>query len=370
MGIKVGGRQNYDMDGLLKEIEQPQIKVVIYFFSVEYERFEPQKALKRAFPRAICIGASMYGGWCTVGVMKKGIVAMSLGADEVEEVFVTLKEGVKADPTKSARAAIDELKQKLGYRNINPDDYLGIVLFDGLSQGEIIMQELSLEARLNLPFVGGAAADEMSMIKTLVGLDEQLSPDGLVLLVMKMKIPFYYNHYVHLTPGTASMVVTKADAKQRIVWEINGEPAASYYANLVGVEQLDRLDFQVFAANSLGVISGNRVYCRSLNSLVEGRGLRFYCYIEAGTTLYLLKPGDIIADARNALQDASAYLSQLQGVILFSCAFRLLELKALNKIEAFNNVFKHLPFIGSTSYGEELFTHHNQTLTAIFFGRP
>ena len=369
MGIKVGSRPNYDMDGLLKEIEQPHIKVVIYFFSMEYERFEPQKALKRAFPQAICVGASMYGGWCSTGAMEKGIMALSLGADEVEEVFVTLKEGIKTDPAKTARAAIDELKQKLGYRNINPDDYLGIVLLDGLSLGEVVMQELSLEARLNLPFIGGAAADEMDFIKTLVGLDERLSSDGLVLLVMKMKIPFYYNHYVHLTPGTVSMVVTKADAKQRIVWEINGEPAVSYYAKLVGVG-VERLDIQVFANNPLGVVSGNTVYCRSVHSIAGGGGLRFYCYIEAGTTLHLLKQGDIIADARNALQDAASYLSELQGAILFSCAFRLLELKALNKIEAFNNVFKHLPFIGFTSYGEELFTHHNQTLTAIFFGRP
>ncbi|MDR2797157.1 MAG: FIST C-terminal domain-containing protein [Treponema sp.] len=370
MAIKVGSRQNYDMDGLLKEIEQPGIKVVLYFFSVEYERFEPHKALKRAFPQAICVGASMYGGWCTAGAMEKGIVALSLGADEVEEVFTTLKEGVKADPAQSARAAIDELKQKLGYRSINPNDYLGIILLDGLSRGEVVMQELSLEARLNLPFVGGSAADEMHFTKTLVGLDEQLSPDGLVLLVMKMKIPFYYNHYVHLIPGTVSMVATKVDAAQRIVWEINGEPAALYYANLVGVQSVDRLNRQVFATNPLGVVSGNMVYCRSVNGIFEGRGLSFYCYIEAGTTLYLLKPGDIVAHARSVLQDAASHLSQLQGAVLFNCAFRLLELKAFNKVEAFNNMFKHLPFIGFTCYSEELFTHHNQTLTAIFFGRP
>ena len=34
MAIKVAGRHNYDMDGLLKEIAQPGIKVVVYFFSV------------------------------------------------------------------------------------------------------------------------------------------------------------------------------------------------------------------------------------------------------------------------------------------------------------------------------------------------
>ncbi|MDR1986937.1 MAG: FIST C-terminal domain-containing protein [Treponema sp.] len=370
MGIKVGGRQTYDMDGLIKEIEQPQIKVVLYFFSVEYERFEPHKALKRAFPQALCVGASMNGGWCSAGAIEKGIVALSLGADEVEEVFVTFKEGIKADPTRSARAAIDELKQKLGYRSVNPDEYLGVVLVDGLGLGEVVMQELCLEARLNLPFVGGAAADELTFTRTLVGLDGQLSADGLVLVVMKMKIPFYYNHYIHHTPGTASMVATKVDTMQRIIWEFNGEPAASYYAKMVGLGSVDQLDSQIFSNNALGLVCGTNVYCRSLVGMVEGKGLKASCYIEAGTTLHLLKPGDIIAETRNALQDAESYLPQMQGAILFNCTLRLLELKALKKVGAFHNLFKHLPYIGFNSFGEELFTHHNQTLTAIFFGRP
>jgi methyl-accepting chemotaxis protein len=33
-------------------------------------------------------------------------------------------------------------------------------------------------------------------------------------------------------------------------------------------------------------------------------------------------------------------------------------------------VFKRQSFIGFNTYGEELFTHHNQTLTAVFFGTP
>jgi hypothetical protein len=367
--IKVGGRQSYDMDGLIKEIEQPRIKVVFCFFSVEYERFEPHKALKRAFPQAVCVVASVLGGWCTTGAVKKGVVALSLSTDEVEEVFSTLKEGVKADTAKSAGQAIEDIKRKIGYHSLDPDTYLGIVLSDGLGMGEEIMQVLSQDAGLNLPFVGGTAGDELSFTKTLVGLDNQLSADGLVLLVMKMKIPFYYNHYVHFTPTTTSMVVTKAEAKHRLIWEFNGEPAAPYYAKLVGVKSLDQLTDDVFGLNPLGVVSGNMVYCRTLTKVVEGRGLLSFCYIEAGTTLHLLKRGDIIADARRALQDGASYLPQVQGAILFNCAHRLLELQAIKKVEAFNDVFRSIPFIGLNVYGEDLFIHHTQTLTAIFFGR-
>jgi hypothetical protein len=59
---------------------------VVYLFSVELERFEPHKALKKAFPRAACIGASMIGGWCTTGASEKGI---NLHADAfIEKKYV------------------------------------------------------------------------------------------------------------------------------------------------------------------------------------------------------------------------------------------------------------------------------------------
>ena len=43
-------------------------------------------------------------------------------------------------------------------------------------------------------------------------------------------------------------------------------------------------------------------------------------------------------------------------------------MKEDRKVEAFNEAFAGMPFIGFNTYGEELFTHHNQTLTALFIG--
>jgi hypothetical protein len=43
-------------------------------------------------------------------------------------------------------------------------------------------------------------------------------------------------------------------------------------------------------------------------------------------------------------------------------------MKEERKLDAFNGVFSGMPFIGFNTFGEELFTHHNQTLTALFIG--
>ncbi|MDR0562698.1 MAG: hypothetical protein LBG73_08425, partial [Spirochaetaceae bacterium] len=78
MAIKTASRTQYDIEGIIKEINQPNVKAVVYFFSTEFERYKPQDALKQAFPGAVCIGSSMVGGYSNFGAMEKGVCAMSL----------------------------------------------------------------------------------------------------------------------------------------------------------------------------------------------------------------------------------------------------------------------------------------------------
>ncbi|MDR2865514.1 MAG: methyl-accepting chemotaxis protein [Spirochaetaceae bacterium] len=370
MAIKVASRTTPDIEGIIKEIDQSMIKVIIYFFSVEFERCEPQRALKKAFPAAVCIGSSMIGGWATKGAMEKGICAMSLSSDEVAEVFTSFKEGVKADPALVARGSINELKRKIGRGNVNPDEYLGLIFFDGLCLGEVIMKEFSLEKALNMAFVGGAAADELAFTRTLVGVDDRLSADGLAVMILKMKIPFFFNHYVHYLPTNTFFTVTKTESQKRIVWEINGESAASYYAKLIGVSDPGKLNLNHFGKNPIGVCIGESVYVRSPNAVIDGKGLQFYCYIEAGARVCLLRQGDSISNAQKALSESKEFLLDVQGALLFNCVLRYMEFKEQHKVDVFNTVFNKLNFIGLNTYGEELFTHHNQTLTAVFFGKP
>jgi hypothetical protein len=368
MAIKTASREKWDIDGIVSEIRQPDIQAIICFFSPAFEQYEPQKALKQAFPEAACIGASMIGGWSVQRALETGITAMSLSSDEVAEVFTAFQEGVKQDAAGAAKAAIAELKQKTNGAQIKFDEYLGLIFFDGMCLGELIMKEFAKEKSLNIAFVGGSAADELKFTKTLVGLDNRLSGDGLAVMILKMKIPFFINHYVHYIPTEKSFTITKADNQTRTIWEIDGEPAASFYAKQVGTD-VSRLDAGVFSKNPLGVINKDSTYVRSPRAVV-GDGLQFYCYIESGTQVHLLKQGDIIANAQASLAEAGTFLPGIQGGILCNCVLRYLELKETNKLDAFNNVFNKYSFIGFNTYGEELFTHHNQTLTAVFFGTP
>ena len=82
------------------------------------------------------------------------------------------------------------------------------------------------------------------------------------------------------------------------------------------------------------------------------------------------KPGPSEADSAKvkAVNEAREYLGTVSGAILFNCVLRYLEMKEEKKLDAFHKVFSEIPYVGFNTYGEELFTHHNQTLTALFLG--
>jgi len=368
MAVKVSSTQNWEFNNIIDEIGQPNIKIIIYFFSPSFEKYNPQKAFSEAFPGAVCIGASMCGGWSSKGAVKTGITVMSLSSDEVAEVFFTFQEGVKKDPINAAHNAIEDLKLKTSGEKINPDEYLGLILFDGLCLGELIMKEFTMEKGLNMVFTGGAAADELTFTKTTICAGEYISDDGLAAIILKMKIPFFYNHYVHYVQTDNSFTITRVEIMQRIAWEINGEPAAEFYAKQVGVNDVSKLTTEIFAKNPFGLILGDNIYVRSPNTVINGKGLLFYCYIEAGTKVFLLKQGDIITHTQNSIAKVDQFLSGTQGCLIFNCVQRYLELIEIDKIDAFNDLFNKYPMIGFNTYGEELFSHHNQTLTAVFFG--
>jgi len=370
MAIRTASQNIYNIETIIRKIEQPNVKAVFYFFSPDFEKYEPQISLQNAFPNAVCVGSSMIGGWSTMGAIENGITAMSLSDKEVEDAYVSFQEGVKRNPILAAKAAIAELKNKTAGENINPDEYLGLIFFDGLCLGELIMKEFSMDQDLNMAFVGGAAADILTFTKTLVGVGNRLSDDGLAAVILKMRIPFFFNHYVHYLPTENSFTITRVETMKRIAWEINGEPAAVFYAKQIGIDDVSKLNAEIFAKHPLGLNFSGSLYVRSPNAVINGTGLQFYCYIEAGTKVFLLKRGDIIAHAQKSLCTAMQFLPGIQGCILFNCVLRYLELKELNLLNAFNNVFNTYPMIGFNTYGEELFTHHNQTLTAVFFGTP
>ncbi|RTL33424.1 MAG: FIST domain containing protein, partial [Rhodocyclaceae bacterium] len=98
------------------------------------------------------------------------------------------------------------------------------------------------------------------------------------------------------------LVVTAADAGQRIVKEINGLPAASEYARISGVSVED-LRPDAFAAVPVVVVINGSDYVRSIRSVNPDGSLTFYCAIEEGLVFRVARATDLLANVQQTFQD-------------------------------------------------------------------
>lgn len=344
---------------------------VLYFFSPGLAEARLHGDLRSAFPGVPAVGCSMIGGWTTGAAVDSGYTGMVFSSQEVGSVIVASATGVKADPDGAARSLVEEVKRQAPEGGFSPETWVGVLLVDGLALGERIVGTITSTSGLTVPIVGGAAADELTFDGTYVAADGRTDADGAVLALLEMKVPFHYDHYVHYVPTQSELLVTRAEPQRRLVWEIDGEPAAKRYARMIGLETGASIEASVFGLNPFGVVIGDTVFARSPNAVIDGEGLQFYCSIEAGTRLRLLKPGDIMGNARSAVSEAQRLAGPLQGAVLFNCVLRHLEMKETPGAHGrFAAEFEGLQMTGVNTYGEELFTHHNQTLTALFIGAP
>lgn len=88
--------------------------------------------------------------------------------------------------------------------------------------------------------IGPGAGDDLRFDRTHVFSNGRFLPDSAVLILVRTLVPFRLfktRHFVSVEEER--LVVTASDPARRIVYEINGLPAAEEYARLIGVDARD-----------------------------------------------------------------------------------------------------------------------------------
>jgi hypothetical protein len=160
------------------------------------------------------------------------------------------------------------------------------------------------------------------------------------------------------------LTITKADESKRTVLEFDNKPAAQRYAEALGVARPDIEPLLFY--NPVGLVIDNDVYIRSCQKS-DGDALVFFCNILEGTQVNLLKIKDIIPDTQHAVEAKARELGAIKGIIDFRCVLRTLQLGNEKKTDEYASIFRGIPSIGFSTYGEQLHGHINQTSTMMVF---
>jgi len=341
-----------------------EAEMVLFFASTKYSPDSVSKKMQDAFPMAQVFGCSTAGEITSGAMLNDSIVAMAWDGQALKDVKIEVVGNLQDE--NSVRAAFSSFESyfKVPMAELNPCEYVGIILVDGLSGAEEGLME-TIGDLTNVTFIGGSAGDDLKFATTHLYAHGKSHSSSAVLALLKPGIPFTFIKTQSFRDLGKSLEVTKALEEKREVLEFNDKPAAVAYADLLGVPAEEAPSH--FMHNPIGLVIDDEPYVRSPQQ-ISGQAMRFYCGVKEGMELSILESTDIIGDTREALEQAREELGGISGIVNFNCILRTLELKQKNLAREYGELFSQYRTVGFSTYGEQYIGHINQTATMLVFG--
>ena len=349
---------------LLAQAAAEPIGFVLFFCAADYALPELAEALKGSFAEVQVVGCTTAGEISQGGYADHSIVALGFARGHFQVASICVTDLAQFDLIK-AQQVVEQLKRQAGA--VSGQTFV-MTLLDGLSaQEELVL--LALESALGaIPHFGGSAGDNHQLRRTHLYFQGQFYTQAAVMLMFQTTLPFAVFSTQHLTAGTDKLVVTSASPQSRVVHELNAEPAALAYADLLGLP-VAALDATVFALNPLAVRIGQEYYIRSIQKVNADLSLTFYCAMANGMVLTAMQPGDMLADLANKLNQLTPALGLPLLTIGCDCVLRKIEVSKLALAEPAAELFQEFKVLGFNTYGEHFNgVHLNQTFTGVMLG--
>ena len=243
------------------------------------------------------------------------------------------------------------------------------LMVDGLS-----LREEQLTAFLSAglgptPLFGGSSGDGTNFRQTWLARNGKTMRNAAIVAVVRCDRPVRVFSLDHLIPTEQRMVVTAASPDQRIVHEINAEPAALEYARLLGLDP-HQLDQFTFAEHPVVVRLGDAHHVRAIQQVKENHDLVFFSAINEGMVLTLATHDDIVRHLDRGLGEL-AKRDKPEFILGCDCILRRIEAGRLQKTRAVSDVLSAHNVVGFSTYGEQIGgLHVNQTLTGVAIYPP
>lgn len=355
------------VDDLKKALADAEPQALLVFYSSRFSATELAHTLRQAFPGTAISGCSTAGEISMLGMTDGGVVAIAIP----KQGFHVSSEKIDTVRNASVEATLDTVRRLLTRRQSKhgPTNAFAVLLIDGLCNvEEKIVAAINWEIG-NIPLVGGSAGDGLNFQGTSLLHNGWPVPNGAILMLVETDTPFQIFKTQNFEPTNKKLVVTKADAERRIVYELNAEPAAEEYAKAIGIVPDDLGPF-TFASYPLVVRVGGEYYCRSIRNLNSDGSLTFFCAIDEGLVFTIAEPVDMLQATRDTLLQLETNLGEVDMIVGFECILRRLDSENRQLSDQMNKLYRAHGVVGFQTYGEQFNAMHlNQTLTGIAFGK-
>jgi hypothetical protein len=345
---------------IVEALSASDASAVLLFCSPGYELTQLGRALKQSFsvPISACTTTSQFG---PSGFETGGITAVALWGSDLT-MTPTLLPNIS-----SASFGLDV--SRLRIRGKTRRKAFGVLFSDGLSCAEEYLAASIYQALGDVPVVGGSAVDGDRLTPAAVYHSGRFHSDAAVLSLFETDaVPFATFQAQCFRPTPDRVVTTLADPDRRIIYELNGEPAVTAYAEALGVDPR-RLDANGCAERPLMLKVGERFYIRSVKSCNADQSLTLFCAIEEGLVLSIGEAKDPLTTLQSAFDALPNELERADLVLAFDTCLDRTRLGSQARRDAVSDLLSEKGVRGFSGYGSQLGpVHLNQTLVGIAIG--
>ncbi|MFV0260173.1 MAG: nitric oxide-sensing protein NosP [Acidimicrobiales bacterium] len=353
---------------LYEAIYHPDAALTIIYCSPSYDLDQLAAELHQRFAGTNMVGATTAGEITPIGYLDGALTGVTLAGPAIraESTRIDVLEHFNFASGDDAAA---RLLQRVGEREpATGANTFAFLLVDGLSRQEEMLVAALYRSLGEIQLFGGSAGDGTRFDTTYIYHDGAFRAGSAVFTLVQTSLPFEVFKTEHFVATDKKMVVTEAIASERIVTEINGEPAAREYARAVGVP-VDTLNPLSFATHPVVVTVGDVTYVRSIQKVNPDESLTFFCAIDVGIVLTIARGVDMVANLREAFEGITRRLGPPTLVLGCDCILRNIEAKQRGLIPEIGRLMQDNNVIGFATYGEQFNgMHANQTFTGVAIG--
>ena len=319
---------------------------------------------------ALC--AADHSVYCGAGENDREGSFLHLGGELIEraEVF-TVDLGVGNAGTAGDRVEFirRELQSVTPSFHISADTTFALIFADGLSASEGFLMRAFYETRkFACLAIGGSAGGKLDFSGTFLNDGRRTLKGQAAIIFCRVRdgvrfSPFKTQNF-ELTG--VKWAVAEADPVARTVrtvFDPNGVPVPFSAALAAHFScRVDEVESRL-QGHSFGVQIGEEMFIRSVATFGEAQ-TTFFCDIEFGDTLQLLRQTDFLSTTRSDWDRFLQHKGVPVAMLLNDCVLRRLGNAAVLGRAPF---FKDIPAAGFSSFGEILGVPINQTLSALVF---
>jgi hypothetical protein len=352
-------------------------KLVTLFASCDRDHAALNRALRERLPAGTrVVGASTAGEIDNNGIHSGGVVISALTGDL--EVGIGLGKGLSEDAVAAGSRALAAAAADLGVRpqDIDPTKYVGVVIDDGLryKKEELLLGVLDKCPSLMLVGGGAAHADFNDPSATaFVHADGEVATDAVLVILIKTNATWRALRSHWYVPTGEMVRITKVDETCTRALEIDGQPAAQRYAEILGVG-IDDLEFgkpNGFVRRPTAMKVGREHFIRAPWKPLPDGSVLFANLLDEGAELELMQLGDPAGMTRKFFTDElPKAVPNPTAVLVFHCSGRAWAAHSLGFASELSSAFEASPPCAGFNVSFEIYSGFqiNTTLTALAFG--